>query len=270
MADNFKTLLDKASQTANQIWLYGWAEANAGNMSIRLDKARLPSNFSRSSNWNSIGHKFPLITNEFFLVSATGSYLKNFKSRPKENLGVIQIDSSGSRYRIVWGFENGGKPTSELFTHLFIHSVRKKIQDGCDKVVLHIHSPFIITLCLINSLSTKKISQLFWHTHPESILAFPEGIGFVPFEIPGSLELAKKTAELFKKHHACIWQFHGIIACGQDLDKTIGLIEIIEKLSRIYITALSAGGIHKKLTKKQVLQIADRFHLKLNGKLISR
>lgn len=257
MADNFKNLLNRAAETANQIWLYGWAEANAGNMSIRLDKSLLPvEKFLAGSKWNSIGHKFPAIAGDYFLVSATCSYLKNFKSSPQENLGVIQINPEGSQYRTIWGFENGGKPTSELLTHLYVHSARKKNSKCSDKVVLHVHSPNVITLSFILSLDSKKITQLLWQMHTESILAFPEGVGFVPFEVPGSLRLALKTAEVFKKYRSCIWQYHGIIAAGEDLDKTLGLIEIIEKVSGIYIKAVAAGGIRNKLSQKQLAEIA--------------
>ena len=43
MTGNFKILLKQTAETTNQIWLHGWAEANAGNISIRLDKSLLPT-----------------------------------------------------------------------------------------------------------------------------------------------------------------------------------------------------------------------------------
>jgi rhamnulose-1-phosphate aldolase len=297
MNKKFQSIIDRVADAANDIWLRGWAEANAGNISVRLDKSMLPhKNFCLSSKWQTIGHKFPQIAGDFFLVSAAGSFLKNFKTSPQENLGVIQIDLKGSRYKILWGFlpaccldlpaaptrvgrrwgrrretqRQAGSPTSELLTHLYIHSVRKKISKGTDKVVIHTHCPFLSALCFILSLDTVGLTQLLWRMHPECIISFPEGVCFIPWLLPGSLELAKNTAEACKSFRACIWQFHGIVAAGPDPDKTVGLIDTIEKACEIYIKAVSAGGIKNRLTKEQLVKIAGHFHLKPNKEILSQ
>lgn len=37
---------------------------------------------------------------------------------------MIELDNKGDNYRIVWGLVNGGKPTSELPSHLMNHEVK--------------------------------------------------------------------------------------------------------------------------------------------------
>jgi rhamnulose-1-phosphate aldolase len=281
MKQTFHSFIDRFAQTANDIWLKGWAEANAGNISLRLDDSLLPpKNSRRSSKWQPTGppaqsgrragREFPQIAGDCFLISAAGSFLKNFKLSPDENLGVIQIDSEGSNYRVLWGFARNGAPTSELLTHLYIHSVRKKISNGKDKAVIHAHCPALSALTFILPLDDARLTKLLWQMHAECILAFPEGVGFIPWQMPGSSALAEKTAEKLKNFHAVLWQFHGIIAAGPDLDKTLGLIETIEKTCEIYIKAISAGRIKNKLSKKQLLKIADHFRLKPNQKILSQ
>jgi rhamnulose-1-phosphate aldolase len=271
MKQTFNSLIDQFAQTANDIWLKGWAEANAGNISIRLDKSLLPpKNSSKSSRWQPIGHKFLQIAGDSFLISATGSFLKNFKRSAQENLGVIQIDPKGSNYRVLWGFAQNGAPTSELLTHLYVHSIRKEISNGKDKAVIHTHCPAASAITFCFHLDDVAITTLLWQMHPECIIAFPEGAGFVSWQMPGSLELAQRTAHKFANFRAVLWQFHGIIAAGPDLDKTFGLIDTIEKVCQIFLLANSAGKIRYKLSRKQLLKIADHFHLKPNKKILSQ
>ena len=40
-------------------------------------------------------------------------------------VGIIEIDETGEQYRICWGLLDGGKPTSEMPTHLMNLEVRK-------------------------------------------------------------------------------------------------------------------------------------------------
>ena len=37
---------------------------------------------------------------------------------------MIELDDKGENYRIVWGLVNGGRPTSELPSHLMNHEVK--------------------------------------------------------------------------------------------------------------------------------------------------
>ena len=49
---------------------------------------------------------------------------------PEKNIGIIEVDNEGKKYRILWGLENNARPTSELPTHLMNHEVKKENTEG--------------------------------------------------------------------------------------------------------------------------------------------
>lgn len=47
--------------------------------------------------------------------------------------------------RIRWGLVEGGRPTSELPTHLMNHEVKKKLTNGKHRVIYHAHHKYDCT-----------------------------------------------------------------------------------------------------------------------------
>ena len=73
-----------------------------------------------------IGVEVPGLAGEFFLVTGSGKYFRNIIVDPEVCLAIIELDETGTNYRIRWGLVEGGRPTSELPTHLMNHEVKKK------------------------------------------------------------------------------------------------------------------------------------------------
>jgi rhamnulose-1-phosphate aldolase len=261
MNEKFETLLSQVGSTANEIWLRGWAEANAGNISVRIERDILPEKSAAEGGWKEIGRTLPEIAGDFFLVSGTGTYLKNFQRSPSDNLGIIEIDSTGGKYRVIWGCRSGRSPTSELITHLQAHSTRKAVSENKDRAVLHTHCPHLTAIGCIEKLNTEKLTSLLWQIHTECLILLPDGVEYIPWIMPGSAELADATAKGFAKRHVVVWQFHGIIAAGADLDKILGLIGTVEKTCGMYLQAKAAGGIKNKISKRELIEISKRFNL---------
>ena len=67
---------------------------------------------------------------------------------------MIELDEKGENYRIVWGLVNGGRPTSELPSHLMNLEV-KKLQDERYRVVYHAHTTNVIALTFVLPLEDK-------------------------------------------------------------------------------------------------------------------
>ena len=77
--------------------------------------------------WTPIGVEVPGLAEEFFLVTGSGKYFRNIIVDPEVCLAIIELDETGTNYRIRWGLVEGGRPTSELPTHLMNHEVKKKL-----------------------------------------------------------------------------------------------------------------------------------------------
>jgi len=257
-------LLAEIIKTSHDMWFKGWAEANAGNISVRLPHEATDNEplFDQKGEWFPLPERVPDVAGDFYLVTGTGRFLRNIEIAPEKNLGVIELDDRGSAYRVAWGFKPMGKPTSELLPHMKVHAVRKAVSDNMDRAVIHTHSPNLIALSIALDMDTVKLTRLLWEMHAECIVMFPEGIEFLPWTMPGSVELAEATARAVRARRAVVWQFHGILAVGRSLDAAFGLIDTVEKAASIYLKAMAAGGIRHKLTTAHLEALAAKFSLR--------
>jgi len=253
------SFLKEIIKTSNDIWTKGWAERNAGNISVRLDTEELHCNFNNKSPWQKLSRQLPGIGGDYFLVSGTGKYIRNIPVDPEASLGIIEVDKSGENYRTVWGYKDGGRPTSELAAHLQAHSVRKNMTNGRDRALIHTHPANLIALTYALELDTCSLTRLLWEMHAECIVVFPEGVEFLPWMMAGSDQIADATAEAFRKRNMVVWQYHGIFATGDDLDTACGLIDTVEKAAEIHIKVMSLGGCKQKPSIDTLRAIAANF-----------
>ena len=105
----------------------GWHEMNGGNLSYRLTKDEAANvkkvQKKASGDWQEIYESVPKLAGEFFMVTRTTGYMRNVMRDPVHAFGIVEIDPTGTKYRIWWGLEDGGRPTSEFPSHLKNHEV---------------------------------------------------------------------------------------------------------------------------------------------------
>lgn len=106
--------------------------------------------------------------------------------------------------------------------------------------------------------------------HAECVVVFPSGVEFLPWMMAGSNELGYATSAALSKRTLVVWEHHGIVGTGRNLDEAFGRIYVAEKAAEIYLKCASAGGIKKALTDAQILAIADNFKCKLELSLLSK
>ncbi len=201
-------------------------------------------------------------------MSGTGRFLRNIPLFPEKNVGVIQLDEKGKNYRILWGYEGGSRPTSELFAHLMTHEVCKVESGGVEHAVIHTHTPNLIALTYHKEYSTAELSLLLWAHHVECAVVFPKGVLLLPWMMAGSYEIGRATADAMKDHRRVVWQHHGIFASGRNLDESFGLIHTAEKSAEIFIKPNMLGGVNSKPDLERLQKIAENFGKRLNPKLV--
>ena len=115
---------------ADDGWNQGWHERNGGNLTYRIRNEEIEEireNFSYDRDWTPIGTSVPGLAGEFFMTTGSGKYFRNIILDAESNTGIVEIDSKGENFRIVWGLTGGARPTSELPSHLMNHEVKKEI-----------------------------------------------------------------------------------------------------------------------------------------------
>ena len=219
---------------ADDGWQQGWHERNGGNLSYRVkpEEVELVKENFEPKEFQPIGTTVPALAGEYFLVTGSGKYFRNVSIKPEDSICMIELDDKGENYRIVWGLVNGGRPTSELPSHLMNLEV-KKLQDPDYRVVYHAHTTNIIALTFVLPLEDKVFTRELWEMATECPVVFPDGVGVVPWMVPGGREIAVATSELMKKYDLAIWAHHGTFAAGKDFDLTFGLMHTVEKSAEI-------------------------------------
>ena len=251
---------------ADDGWQQGWHERNGGNLSyrIRREEVDLIRDQLLPRSWQEIGTEVPALAGEYFLVTGSGKYFRNVLPFPEESICIIQLDETGTKYRICWGLTKGGRPTSELPSHLMNHEVKKRITNGKYRVIYHAHPANIIALTFVLPLEDEVFTRELWEMATECPVVFPDGVGVVGWMVPGGEEIAIATSKLMEKYDAAIWAHHGIFCAGEGAHTTFGLMHTIEKSAQILVKVLSMSDSKRQtITPDNFRELAKAFKVEL-------
>ena len=255
-------------------WEQVWHERNGGNLTYRMRPEEVeqcrPYFKAAPGEWVDMGVQADNLREEFFISTGSGKYFRNVPLAPQDNICIVEINAAGDAWRIVWGLEKGGRPTSEFPSHFLNHSVRKEATGGACRVIYHAHPANLIAMTYILPLSARDFTRALWKSATECPVVFPGGVGVVPWMVPGGRAIALATSERMKEYDAAVWAHHGLFASGPDFDTTFGLMHTIEKAAQIYILALSAGQgkILQTIEDDQLRAIAKDFGVTLREEFL--
>jgi len=88
-------------------------------------------------------------------------------------------------------------------------------------------------------LTDEVFTRELWEMATECPVVFPDGVGVVPWMVPGGRDIAVETSKLMEKYDLAIWAHHGMFAAGEDFDLTFGLMHTAEKSAEILVKVLS-------------------------------
>lgn len=236
-------LYEELSEISGYLWQRGWAELNAGNISIRLlgITESMLENFSTSESF-SLPDGFPILANEYVLITGTGRRMRQISKQPKEHTLIVGINSDGSSYKIYYTSSSENiNPTSELPTHLSCHSLLKKTKPHCT-TILHTHPNELVSFSHHPEMINEEIiNNTLWKMHPETVVAAIKGMGFIPYQIPGNKMIAKATIAKLADYEIIFWQKHGIFAVSNSLTQAFDIIDVLNKAAIMYLQCKAAG-----------------------------
>lgn len=246
--------------TAN-MYRMGFDERNGGNISYRLKKELVAQylNLQDVKRTLPLGFDAAALAGEIFMVTGTGKYFKNVAACPQQNLGIIRISASGQEAELLWGYEDGGRPTSELPTHLMNHIARMRV-DPETRVIMHCHPVNTLAMTFVHDLDDRTFTRTLWQMCTECIVVFPEGVGVLPWMVCGNNEIGIATAEKIRTVRVVIWAQHGIFGAGRDIDEAFGLIETVEKAAEVYIKIMHMP-VKQSITDAQLRDLCEAFHI---------
>jgi rhamnulose-1-phosphate aldolase len=260
----FNSLLLELTEVAGNLWQRGWAEANGGNLSVALDHSTLFDVNSDQAKTTPLPESFPELAGLHFLITGTGKRFRDLARDPARCCCVLKIDENGNNYRVVWGStaDLNFRPTSELASHLSLHREIARIGSG-ENCVLHTHPDNLIALSHFEEFADEaKLNNTLWSIMPEVKVLLPQGIAFVPYQLPGSTELGRATAQALNGNkRVMLWEKHGCLAVTDSLNSAFDLIETAEKAAGIILKCLSCGRTPQGLSGEQLKGIIKKFGL---------
>ncbi|MBT5186945.1 MAG: rhamnulose-1-phosphate aldolase [Kordiimonadaceae bacterium] len=259
MEQTFQQLsqLDDFSEICEWLAFKGWSEAEGGNLSVRMDISEVPEVLQ---NPTSDPIKLPLnvseIAGKFLLISGSGTRSRDIANTPEKDIGLYKISTDGNSYQWIIGND---KPTSEMPSHCAIQAVLES-QRPEHKALIHTHPPRLIALTHVPEFKDpKRLSDVVLGLQSEARIQLPEGIGHIPFQVPGSLELGLLSAEEFKKRTVILWHMHGSLATGRNLSHCFDQLEVVEKAAEVYWTLSAAGLSTAGMLDEDTIKSMDYF-----------
>lgn len=249
----------------SNLYRLGWDERNGGNVSYLLDEEVVQEYLDPANILRTIPMDFDgtALAGKYFIVTGSGKYFKNVIQDPANNLGLIRVSEDGHGVELLWGYTDGGVPTSELPAHLMSHIARLEV-DPENRIVMHCHASHLLAMTFTHELTAKAITRTLWEMCTECMVVFPEGIQVLPWLIPGSNEIGQATAEKMKEARLVLWSFHGVYSAGRTMDETFGLIETAEKAAQIYTYVQAQGGVRQTITDENFIDLAKQFGITPN------
>ena len=252
-------------ETTANMYRLGWDERNGGNISYLLKEEEVSEYLDLSKverviplmGVNEVDFDASPLEGKIFIVTGTGKYFKNVEKDPETNLGIVRIGRGGKNVELLWGFKDGGRPTSEFPAHMMSHIARLKV-DPENRVVMHSHPTNTLAMNYVHELDEKKFTHSLWEMCTECIVVFPEGVGVLPWMLCGTTEIGKATAEKMKSFRLVVWAMHGIYGAGKTLDETFGLIETVEKAAQIYMLTAHLPRVNT-IKDEDMVKIVDLF-----------
>lgn len=256
--------LKELCDTTDNMYRLGWNERNGGNISILLKDEEISPFLEGRSVLRRLplAVAFPELAGRFFLVTGTGKYFKNVSKDPENALGLIRLSDDGAEAELYWGWNDGGRFTSEIIMHLGAHRERLK-SDPNQRVVMHAHPANIVSMTHIHKGDEREFTRKIWRSCTECIVIFPDGIALLPWMVSSGSEIGLASAKKFKDFRILVWGLHGCTVTGSSLDEAFGLLETVEKGAEIYMKVAATG---KKLEETgisdgELLDVAKAFGL---------
>lgn len=262
VSQDLENIITDIAEVARILWKLGWAESNAGNISVNVTE-HIPEDIRELNKFPSkkIDKSYPELSGFSFFITGAGTRMRDLAKEPSRNACILRLAEKSNRYHILWGgrSELGFEPTSEIHSHLSIHRflLEKKAPQ---KVIIHAHPEELIALTHVKEYKQEsKLNRLLWSMNPVAKIIIQKGVGLVPYCVPGSDELAQATIKALEKHDVVLWEKHGCLAIGTDMFETFDRIDILNKAARIFLACKSSGLAPEGLSDAQLDELERLF-----------
>jgi rhamnulose-1-phosphate aldolase len=206
----------------------------------------------------------PELAGKALLTTGSGRRLREIIQDPAANLGCLVVAEDG---KTGWLYTSPrrlfARLTSELNSHLSVHQDQVRATGTNFHAVIHAQPPYLTYLSHIPAYQGEPyLNRHILRWQPELIVNLPEGVGTIPFLIPGSSELMQATIESLRTHRVVVWGKHGVMArSDMSVKRASDRIEYAEAAARYEYMNLANNERGEGLTPEQIRAICQAFNV---------
>ena len=240
------------------------SEGAAGNISVcirwRLDpRTRFPV-----VDMIDLPQPVPELAGATIIASGSGRRLREIFDDPPVHLACVVVGQDGKTAKRFTSYQRRfDKVTSEFNSHLAVH-YDQVLQTGTNfHAVVHaqpVHLTFLSHIPIYQDEHYLNTHLLRWQ--PETIINLPEGIGFIPFEIPGSPQLMTANEACLRRYRIVLWAKHGVMSRSDvSIKRAADRVEYAETAARYEYLNLTTGELGTGLSSEEIRSICRTFNI---------
>jgi len=257
-------LLYQLGQAGLRLFESGSAEGAAGNMSVCVRKPFDVSAMFPQGQTIELPHHSPELAGMMLIVTGSGRRLREVAEAPLANLACILVEEGGRNAKQFTSSQAQFKRvTSEFNSHLAVHADRMREGNVNLHTVLHAQPLHLTMLSHQTEYQNEKfLNQHLLRWQPETIANMPEGIGMIPFLMPGSAQLTVETKLALREHQIVVWARHGVMArADNSILHALDLIEYAETAAHYETLSLLTDG-SGGLSAEEIREICEYWKIK--------
>jgi rhamnulose-1-phosphate aldolase len=260
--DDLLTMLGDAGRHLAEIEA---SEGAAGNISVCMRWLVEPRTRFPVLSEIELPQTVPELAGATFLVSGSGRRLREIKDDPTANIACLFINPGGKTAKLHTSYQRRfERVTSEFNSHLAVHYDQIVATGTNFHAIIHaqpVHLTFLSHIPRYQDEEYLNTHLLRWQ--PETIINLPEGIGFIPFCIPSSLELMAANVECLRRHRIVILAKHGVMARSDvSVKRAVDRVEYAETAAKYEYLNLKIGEIAEGLSAQEIRSICQSFNIK--------
>jgi len=240
------------------------SEGAAGNISVCLRWPVEPRTRFPVMDEIELPQSVPELAGATFLVTGSGRRLREIIEIPTANIACIVVNEDGKTGKLYTSYHRRfERVTSEFNSHLAVHYDQICASKTNFHAVIHaqpVHLTYLSHIPRYQDEQYLNTHLLRWQ--PETIINLPEGIGFIPFRLPGSPELMAANVEALQQHRIVIWAKHGVMARSDvSVKRAADRVEYAETAAKYEYLNLCDGEIGEGLSVEEVRTICAAFNV---------
>lgn len=241
------------------------SEGAAGNISVCLRWPVEPRSRFPLVDTFELPQPVPELAGATFLVTGSGRRLREVIDIPTANIACIVVEEGGRTASLYTSYHRRfERVTSEFNSHLAVHYDQMLATGTNFHAIIHAQPMHLTYLSHV----PRYQDEHYLNTHllrwqPETIVNLPEGIGFIPFAVPGSPALMAGNVAALRRCRIVIWAKHGVMARSDvSVKRAADRVEYAETAAKYEYLNLRVGEIGDGLSPDEIRAICAAFDVK--------